>query len=359
MYKEKLNLRFLYGKQFRTIMKHLESNLKIDSFLRYILNNTDNYKSIHEGYKAITRNVNSYIKQYELCNKNSLDNISTYINSLFNNNNKTLEDHYDKMKIISENNYKGIHLYECVNNSMKEFILKLFWDKITELPIEQNILITNKDTSIEEIQAFFHRSILCNYNTLFIVEINDSFSNYQQSIMNSYIDNLLSYKNEKYNEETKENVDKIKTQIYLDSCIVFVYDKQNKNTASFLNEMAKLGILKLQDNEKEDNKYKKSIIQDNEKDENKDKNSNSFLSKLENIMVITSDICGLGKSEKIKKKIKDNNQKYFHFHLGGILTKNIIFNKLEILLNKIKEKTENNYKDIAIHLDLTDKKKHQ
>ena len=76
-------------------------------------------------------------------------------------------------------------------------------------------------------------------------------------------------------------------------------------------------------------------------------------------MVITSDICGLGKSEKIKKKIKDNNQKYFHFHLGGILTKNIIFNKLEILLNKIKEKTENNYKDIAIHLDLTDKKKHQ
>ena len=148
MYKEKLNLRFLYGKQFRTIMKHLESNLKIDSFLRYILNNTDNYKSIHEGYKAITRNVNSYIKQYELCNKNSLDNISTYINSLFNNNNKTLEDHYDKMKIISENNYKGIHLYECVNNSMKEFILKLFWDKITELPIEQNILITNKETSI-------------------------------------------------------------------------------------------------------------------------------------------------------------------------------------------------------------------
>ena len=119
---------------------------------------------------------------------------------------------------------------------------------------------------------------------MFIVEINDSFSNYQQSIMNSYIDNLLSYKNEKYNEETKENVDKIKTQIYLDSCIVFVYDKQNKNTASFLNEMAKLGIQK---------------FQDNEKDENKDKTSNSFLSKLENIMVITSDICGLGKSGRI------------------------------------------------------------
>ena len=28
--------------------------------------------------------------------------------------------------------------------------------------------------------------------------------------MNNYIDHLLSYKNEKYNEETKENVDKKK-----------------------------------------------------------------------------------------------------------------------------------------------------
>ena len=66
IYKQKTNLRFLYGKQFESIIKHLEGNFKIDSFLRYILNNTDNDKSIREGYKAITRNVNSYIKQYEL-----------------------------------------------------------------------------------------------------------------------------------------------------------------------------------------------------------------------------------------------------------------------------------------------------
>ena len=79
-------------------------------------------------------------------------------------------------------------------------------------------------------------------------------------------------------------------------------------------------------------------------------------------MIITSEICGLGKSEKIKKIIKDNNEIYFYFPLGGILTKNIIFDKLEKLLNgengiNEKLKSENkSYKDIAIHLDLTESK---
>ena len=43
-YKEKVNLRFIHGKQFRSIMKHLSTGYEIDSFLRYILNNTNNIK---------------------------------------------------------------------------------------------------------------------------------------------------------------------------------------------------------------------------------------------------------------------------------------------------------------------------
>ena len=51
--------------------------------------------------------------------------------------------------------------------------------------------------------------------------------------------------------------------------------------------------------------------------------------------------------------IRDENKKYFHFPLGGISSKDIIFNKLENLLNRIKNQIkEDNYKDIAIHLDL-------
>ena len=57
-------------------------------------------------------------------------------------------------------------------------------------------------------EAFFHRALLCHYNTLFTVEINDSFSDYQQSKMNTYIDNLLTIKSDRYNQETNENIEK-------------------------------------------------------------------------------------------------------------------------------------------------------
>ena len=64
--------------------------------------------------------------------------------------------------------------------------------------------------------------------------------------MNRYIDNLLTYKNKKYNEEIKEkdkdNVDKEKTDIYLDSSIVFNYEKQNVNIISFIKELSKFDL---------------------------------------------------------------------------------------------------------------------
>ena len=88
LYKEKLNLRFLYGKQFRSMMKHLENNYKIDSFLRYILNITNNDIPILEGYKALIRHSNDYIKQHKVYNQDSLESISGYITSLFKNNGK-------------------------------------------------------------------------------------------------------------------------------------------------------------------------------------------------------------------------------------------------------------------------------
>ena len=362
IYKEKLNLRFLYGKQFRSMMKHLENDFKIDSFLRYIVNNTNNNIPIKEGYKAVERNTMDYIKQYGLYNKNSLDGISTYITSLFKKNDKEIEDHYKRMKIICDG-FKGIYLIKCEYNSMEEYIINLFLDKLAELPIAQNVLIANKETSSEEIQAFFHRAILCNYNTLFVVEINDSFSEYQQSIMNSYINNLLSYKNIEYNSETKENIDKKKTEKYLESCIVFIYDNKNKNITPFLKEMEKF-IEKEEENKKnEENRQLegRTILRRKSKvellDKNKDKNKCKCKYDFKNIFVMTSEICGLGKSEKIKKIIKEENKTYFHFPLGGILTKDIIFRKLEILLNEIKIEINNNnkkYEDIAIHLDLTE-----
>ena len=362
IYKEKLNLRFLHGKQFRSIMKHIKQNYKIDSFLRYILNNTDNTAIINEGEKCITYNVQDYInnKQYIIYSRNSLDIISSYITSLFSKNFKSLESHYEKMK-ITKNGFRGIYLYECGNKSKEEFIINLFWEKVKELPIAQNVLITNNETTSEEIQAFFHRAVLCKYNTLFVIEINDSFSEFQQSIMNNYIDILLSYKNNEYNKETKENIDKKSTEIYLDSCIVFIYDNKNKNIIPFVKEIEKF----INKEEEPENTGKPSlsrlstarkltVITDKNKEQCRFNNTY-----LKNIVVITSDICGLGKSKEIKKKIDNENKFYFHFPLGGILTKSIIFDKLDKLLNDVMSYIKNNnksYKDIAIHLDLTESK---
>ena len=77
-------------------MKHLENNLNLDSFLRYIINNKDNNKPIKEGFKAITKNTHDYINNFELYNKNSLERISKYITTVFRENNISFEDHFNK-----------------------------------------------------------------------------------------------------------------------------------------------------------------------------------------------------------------------------------------------------------------------
>ena len=84
--------------------------------------------------------------------------------------------------------------------------------KLDKLPIAQNLLICSNETSIEEIQSFLYRAILCEYNTLFAIEILESFTNFQHNKMYSYIDRLLSIKLEKCKKqnEKKKGLDKSK-----------------------------------------------------------------------------------------------------------------------------------------------------
>ena len=338
IYKQKKYLRFLFGKLFRNIIKHLDGGYNITDILKFILNKTDSKEEIKDGRIYNIIKAEDYVQQYRVYNENSFDNISNYLTSLFENNGTSLQKHYEIMSMKDKDKYKGIYLYKCEKESMEEFILNIFLYKTGQLPIAQNILNCCKETSEEEMQAFFYRAILCDYNTLFVVEINDSFSALQQNIMNSLIDALLSYKNEKYKEyENKTNIDKSETKKYLNACIIFVYKENYIENISFINEIKK---------------YKPEDIPYNNKDYLRDK------SKLfQNIKVFTSDICGLGKSFKIKKDIEKGKKQYFIFSLGGIITKKVVFQKLSRLLKEIKEKRkDNNYQDVAIHLDLTESK---
>ena len=166
--------------------------------------------------------------QYKLYTKDIFDSISAYLVSLFQTNNSNFDKHYKEMEIKVKNK-KGISIYKCINESIEEFILFLFETNLNKLPIAQNIIICSKETSIEELRSFLYRAILCEYNTLFVLEILESFSNFQLNKMYGFIDTILSIKLEKYmkkneNNENK-NINKEKSSIYLDSYIVFVYKK--------------------------------------------------------------------------------------------------------------------------------------
>ena len=245
-------LRFFYGKQFNTIVNHLDGNRKIFPFLRYILNETDNKKEIKQGRIGNEHKFNDFIRDYKEYHKETFENIIKYVVTLFINNKSSIDEHYEKMKIKYETNnessilnnenslleslnettvskkmenkidteLKGIYIYKSQSESMEEDILQIFLDKIGRLPIAQNVLITNKETSFEEMQVFLNRAILCGYNTLFVVEINKSFSESQQRYLNRFIDRLLAYRGKK-----NENSGKIDSKKYMDSCLVFICNK--------------------------------------------------------------------------------------------------------------------------------------
>jgi len=206
---------------------------------------------------------------------------------------------------------------------------------------------------------------LCESNTLFVLAILQSFSNFQHNKMYSYIDKLLSIKLQKYKKENrnKNDIDKSKSRDYLDSYIVFVY-KNLENENAFKNELKKYTRKRKEEGKTEENirgsfyiyKESQDINIDKEKEKNLDNlnlsnilNNDSIQDEdasknkiiispdfdiIKNIKVISSDLCGLGKSFKIKKEIKNEKKTYYHFPLVGKLTKSVIYHQFPIYLKK-------------------------
>ena len=361
--------------------------MEIYEIKRYILNKTSTFDKVEEAKDINNIAIAEDEQEYRDNTKDIFESMSNYLIDLFNTNGINFDKHYEKMKIKKENT-KGISIYQCTEKSMEEYILNLFNDYLDQLPIAQNVLICSKETSIEEMQSFLYRAILCEYNTLFVIEILKSFTNYQHNKMYGYIDKLLSIKLEKFKRinEDKKEVDKEKAKIYMDSYIVFVY-QQLDNESAFQQELGKY-----RKEQQTKNVKNQSFVNNEEKNEDEEekklgdlnisnisKNSIASIHEnklLNNIKVITSDVCGLGKSFKIKKLIKESKKKYYHFPLGGKLTKNEIFKKIDSLFKKIKndekEKSEKSkdkekidikeqeeysvFNNVAIHFDLTETK---
>ena len=347
IYQSQKYLRFLYGKLFLRLKWYLEGNHEIFDIIRYILNKTD-YKDKIEQEMIYNEHIYTdidYKNLYKEYNAKIINNMKDYIVSLFLKNNLDYKSHYENMLIQGKKKFEGFYIYKCENLTMEEFILYLFHEKLEKLPIAQNILFLSNETSYEEMKSFFYRAILCDYNTLFIIEIFESISTLHLEKMFRYINEILSYKFKKFKKDNRHcyNINKLNTNIYLNSCIFFIY-KNLKNESTILYELDKYTFkqqFKIENIPKIDEDYYK----------------------IEDVKIFSSEMCGLGKSFKIRKIIKENKEKYYYFPLGGKISKDIIAEKLKQILKQIKrdenilkdEKKEENFYEYnipSIHLDL-------
>ena len=359
IYETKKYLRFLYGKLFRIIRKHQEGYIKIPDIQRYILNKTNFDDKIEESKNFYYLTFGEDIEYMIFINEKIFDGISNYLIGLFLSNGIYFQEHYRKMEI--KDNNKGISVVKCLDQTIEEYVLYLFVNNLDKLPISQNILVCNNETSIEEIKSFLYRAILCEFRTLFVIELLESFPDEQFNKMLYYIDKILSIKYEKYLKKNNEkNIKKEESNIYLDSFIVFVYNNIENEFINTLNKYTK----KDDEIENEIIGLNLSNISNGSIEDIHDIHVNELLKNIK-VKIITSDVCGLGKSFKIKKMIREEGKKYYHFLLGGKLTKKEIYQKIKELLEKIKKEFKTNSKDkknnndeykefnnVAIHLDL-------
>ena len=297
-YKSKIYLRYIYGRQFNYIYNYLKKNEmknNIEQFLKYITNNKlksseSNFKweEKEDEFDNIIYNCNKYIENILTINNIEYENI--YINSLI----------LNKFK-----EFYGLYIYSCF--ILEKEIFQLYKYLTNHIPIAQNILICNKDSSKEEIISFLYRAILCKFHSCFIIGGIESLEFEQKNLFLSKLKEILSENNGNFK-----------------SCLIIL--SINKTTEIY-RSLCSI-------------KYKKTFYSQIEKELQK-----QTLDNINNIKIICSDKSGIGKSTKIIKEILKNRKSYIYFPLGGVFTRKDIIQRLKKF--EIRKNT-------AIHLDLFD-----
>ena len=300
-YKKKKFIRYVYGRQFNNLYNYSKYNLgDITPFLQFITNN------------ELKKNINKEMKWIEEENEfqEVINNCNNYIERIIKNNNLSLEIIYEKT-IIKNNGkfrnqeYKGLYVYSC--SQVEKELIQLYIYLTGNIPIFQNILLCNKDTSNEEITSFLYRSLLCEFNSCFIIGGIELLNFNQKNYFLELLNEILSDKKEKIN-----------------SCLIILSNDKNTDIYRRLYSI----------------KCKKTF---NSEIETLLKNIKIDI--CNNVTIVSSDRSGLGKSTKIKNYILKNKKTYVHFPIGGVFTREDIYIRLKEL--NLKENS-------AIHLDLYD-----
>ena len=316
-YRNEELIRYVYGRQFNLLNSCLkkEKNNTLLPFLQFLTNDQINsnqnlrelnfvydYEKDEDKYKCLFENIKTFLASF--LKKNNLKLESIYQNNL-------IKDEY-KEKFV------GLFTYLLeddkigeVQKGIEEHILNWFNFLTGHPPMAQTVLLCNEETTSEEITAFMHRAFLCQYQVFFMIGKVEQLTSERRQTLTRLINILYSSrKNE------------------MKSCVAFAYSKKEDSLVKALEGITGHEYLKHDDMKKKEQK-----LYD------------------ENVEIISSDRAGVGKSTRIKMKVKEEKKKYIHFPFGGEFTRKDVINRLKKIQNKI----ENN-ENTVIHLDLDDSK---
>ena len=293
-------IRFFYHRQIIQLYNLINNNsnnnnlVKLKKFLSFIFD-----KDI------IINNINHQAQETNFEDK--LNCISNFLNQEININSEEL---YNKNLII-KNLEDHLYLHSITNNEdYGSICLEIFYEYTNNLPLYSNILIYDEETNEEEILAFFYRVIECKTKSLFVLIFKDEIKKNIPSKSKFLFDKIKAYISNKDNK----------------SVLLIIYPEKNEQILENIEQYQPFPISK----------------------QNKDMEQNIKDKIEQNISIVLSDSCGLGKTAHIKSKINFDEEDYIMFPLGGYMNNNDIIEKLN---EEIKKVRRNKY---VIHIELYD-----
>ena len=294
------NLRLFYGKQlFLLYEKTKNKNIDISAIFNSITMRNINNPNINFLY-------NNNLKE--------LENINLYLDQLFKSYKISFKDLFTKNKVLPEL-YLKPGLYRRIkvgdNNDLIEQILNIYQNITGNIPTINTLLLCNEETSIEQIESFLYRALLCDEQILFIISNMECL---ELSITHELIEKLkfiFEFKNKEIN-----------------SYILFIYEKIDSGLVRDLEKIIP-----------EKNIFNNYFLKKPEK-KNKE---------LQKINLYSSIYSGYGKTTEIKYNVKNKVGIYKYLPIGGSFSRDYIINNLTNLNIDFQEA-----KKTYIHLDLSE-----
>ena len=265
-------------------------------FLIYSCLKNKNYNEIKELLCSIS---NGLINKFDDNNfnlllpdnyDNMIKNIQLYIKHQLNKNRKNIDNIYQKniiMDPFKNQLNKGFYFY-LKGNDLELFVLTIFFNITGKYPSSNNLLLCNNDTTFEEIQSIINRAIYCDNNNLFIIA--------KCELLNAYQKRKLIYELKK---KTSVNTN-------IKNVLIIVFSHQDSDFHKLIMKIKRINTIDF------DKLQKKQNYMDN---------------KNENIEIVTSRYCGLGKSTYAQKI--NNNSSIIYFPLGGDLNRRDLIERIK------------------------------